>query len=136
MFATTRGSMIHRRIDRVSNRTVRWSRNILGRNRTLNVTVACLLACVLALVQQIGYAHALSHLANPNAPRPSRSDTTHLAEKVCTQCASVAQLGSALPAHAAPTPIVAVAYERPLAAIERDHSPSGSPPFLSRAPPR
>ena len=113
-----------------------WSRSIRRRNRKLNATLACLLACLLALVQPIGYAHALSHLANPNAPRPTRSDTPHPAEKVCMQCASVAQLGSALPAHVAPMPIVAVAYERPIAAIERDHSPSGSPPFLSRAPPR
>ena len=115
---------------------MRWTGSNLRRNRKLNVTLACLMACVLALVQQIGYAHALSHLGNPNAPRPTRSDAPHPVEKVCTQCASVAQLGSALPAHAAPTPIVAAAYERPTVARERDHSPSGSPPFLSRAPPR
>ena len=114
---------------------MRWNR-LLSRNRKLNVTLACLLACVLALVQQIGYAHALSHLANPNAPRPTRSDPSHPAEKVCSQCASVAQLGSALPAHVATTPLVAVAYEQPLVALEHEHLPSGSPPFLSRAPPR
>jgi hypothetical protein len=115
---------------------VRSSRSILNRNRKLNVAVACLLACVLALVQQIGYAHALSHLANPFAPRPIRGDTPHPAEKVCTQCASIAQLGSALPAQTVPTPIVAVVYERPSVALAREHFPSGSPPFLSRAPPR
>lgn len=95
-----------------------------------------LLAILLVLVQQIGYAHALSHFANPDAPRPARSDTQHLAEKVCVQCAVHAQLGSPLPSHGVSIPLVAIGYAQAAVEPHRIFLPASSPPFLSRAPPR
>ena len=93
-----------------------------------------LLACLLVAIQQFGFAHALSHLANTSPDRPSRNDTHHPAGKVCIECVAFAQIGAGLTGHApaatAPAPALAVAA-LPL----RNFDPELIPAFRSRAPP-
>ncbi|MEO8132542.1 MAG: hypothetical protein ABI831_00985 [Betaproteobacteria bacterium] len=92
-----------------------------------------LMACLLVTIQQIGFAHALSHLGNP-AQRSSRGDQPHPAEKVCIECVAYAQIGAALtgavPAAVPPAAHIAVATP-PL----RSFSPEFIPAFNSQAPP-
>jgi hypothetical protein len=92
------------------------------------------LACLLVAIQQFGFAHALSHLASPNSQRPTRNDTQHPAEKVCTECVAFAQIGAALTGHA---PVVAAPAPRVeiVAAPVRVFDPEFIPAFRSRAPP-
>jgi hypothetical protein len=92
------------------------------------------LACLLAAIQQFGFAHALSHLASPNPQRPSRNDTQHPAEKVCIDCMAFAQIGTGLAGYA---PVVAAAAPQPevVAAPVRVFDPEFIPAFQSCAPP-
>ncbi|MFC3107634.1 hypothetical protein ACFQAT_01020 [Undibacterium arcticum] len=94
-----------------------------------------LLALLLLLSQQMGFAHAVSHISDQ--PRYSTSHGKQLPiEQVCEQCLAFAQIGSALPTHvfslaadtapdavtlATSTPVL---YPRPIRA------------FQSRAPPQ
>ena len=93
-----------------------------------------LLACLLVAIQQFGFAHALSHLANTSPDRPSRNDTHHPAGKVCIECVAFAQIGAGLTGHApvvaAPAAALAVAT-----APHRIFDPEFIPAFRSRAPP-
>lgn len=102
--------------------------------RRTRTHLCVLLACLLVVIQQFGFAHALSHLANTNPDRPSRNDTHHPAEKVCIECVAFAQIGAGLtghaPAAAAPAAALAVA-----AASFRIFDPEFIPAFRSRAPP-
>ena len=84
--------------------------------------------------QQIAFAHALTHLQNPAAPRPARGDTQYPAEKACTECVLFAQMGAAL--SAAVPHIVAVVQPTvlptvPFVAI----TPELIPAFRAQAPP-
>jgi hypothetical protein len=92
-----------------------------------------LMACLLVAIQQIGFAHALTHLANP-AQKSSGSDKLHPAEKVCIECVAYAQIGSGLTGAALPVlppaPNIAAA-----ASPFRSFSPEFTPAFRSRAPP-
>ena len=94
-----------------------------------------LLALLLLLSQQLGFAHAVSHISDP--PRYSTSHGKQLPiEQACEQCLAFAQIGSALPTHvfsltvdtardaAIPATSSSVLYPRPIRA------------FQSRAPPR
>ena len=96
--------------------------------------LSLVLALLLVTIQQFGFAHALSHLANPSSQRPTRSDTQHPAEKVCIECVAFAQIGSgltgALPAATAPP----AQFAEPLLP-DRVHDPVFVPAFRSRAPP-
>ncbi len=107
-----------------------------ARNDKPTALTALLLGLLLVLVQQIGYAHALSHLGNPAAPRPVRGDTQHPAEKACTQCVMSAQLGTALTSSVPAAPVAMAPYERATVQSHRAPDLGASPPFLSRAPPR
>ena len=102
--------------------------------KTTRRLLAFLLPCLLVAIQQFGFAHALSHLANTNPDRPSRNDTHHPAEKVCIECVAFAQIGAGLtghaPAAAAPAAALAVAT-----APFRIFDPEFIPAFRSRAPP-
>lgn len=93
-----------------------------------------LLSCLLVLTQQLGIAHALSHLASP-VPKAPRSDTNHPAEKVCTDCMMFAQLGAALTSSPV-TPVALGPQYEILAASFRVFHPELSLPFHSRAPPQ
>ena len=94
---------------------------------------ACvLLAALLVAIQQVGLAHALTHVGAPQ--KSSRNDTQHPGAKVCTECVAFAQLGSGLTSHVAqvslPAPRLTVAA-LPL----RAHDPAFVPHYHSRAPP-
>ena len=103
-------------------------------NTRLRRLLSTLLVALLLFCQQMGFAHALTHLSNPTVPRPTRSDTQHPAEKACTECVLHAQLGSGL-SSSIPAIAVAVVSER-LACIEFIvFEPEFVPAFLSRAPP-
>ena len=92
------------------------------------------LATLLVAIQQFGFAHALTHLTNPNSQRPSRNDTQHPAEKVCTECVAFAQIGAALTGHVPPAAVAAPRFE--VAALPlRVFDPEFVPAFQSRAPP-
>ena len=102
--------------------------------RKTSPLLSILLACLLAFIQQAGFAHALSHLASPNSQQSTRNDAPHPAEKVCLECMAFAQLGAGLtgqaPAAAVAPPPVAVAE-----APARIFDPQFIPAFRSRAPP-
>ena len=93
-----------------------------------------MLACLLVAIQQLGFAHALTHLSTPNSQRPVRGDTQHPAEKVCIECVAFAQIGAGLTGLAA-----TVAVAEPLPAVAavpiRIFAPEFIPAFQSRAPP-
>jgi len=95
--------------------------------------IACvLLAALLVVIQQVGFAHALTHIGVPQ--KSSRSDTQHPGAKVCTECIAFAQLGSGLTSHVShvslPAPQIAV-----VAAPLRAYDPAFVPHYHSRAPP-
>ncbi len=92
------------------------------------------LACLLVVIQQLGFAHALSHLASPNSQRPSRNDTQHPAEKVCIECVAFAQIAAGLTGHA-PAVAAAAPQVELVAAPVRVFDPEFIPAFQSRAPP-
>jgi hypothetical protein len=90
------------------------------------------LAVLLVVIQQIGFAHALTHLVP--AQQNSRPDKPHPAEKVCIECLAFAQIGGGLMSAAPPVapvspPVVALAVQ------SRVHTPAFVSHFLSRAPP-
>ncbi len=90
------------------------------------------MACLLVAIQQVGFAHALSHLGN--APPSSRTDKQHPAEKACIECIAYAQIGAGLTGAVAPAPVpaaVTVVPEQPFRAFV----PEFIPAFLSRGPP-
>jgi len=93
-----------------------------------------LLAVLLVAIQQLGFAHALTHLGKPAPQKTSRNDTQHPAEKVCIECIAFAQLGSGLTSHVfhapPPAPNIAVADTS-----VSDFAPAFFSHFLSRAPP-
>jgi hypothetical protein len=93
-----------------------------------------LLACLLVVIQQLGFAHALSHLANPNSQQSSRKDTQHPAEKVCIECVVFAQIGAGLTGQA-PRVAAAAPQLEVVAAPARVFDPEFIPAFQSRAPP-
>lgn len=92
------------------------------------------LALLLVTIQQLGFAHALSHLTNPNSPRSSRNDTQQPVEKVCIECVAFAQIGAGL-TGAAPAPAVVATQIEVVAAPFRVFAPEFLPVFRSRAPP-
>src|SRR5258706_11908576 len=93
-----------------------------------------LLSVLLVAIQQFGFAHALTHLANPAPQKNSRTDGQHPAEKVCIECVVFAQLGTALTAH--PTIIPALVPDAiVLESSFRVFDPEFVPAFHSRAPP-
>ena len=93
-----------------------------------------LLAGLLVAIQQLGFAHALTHLAKPASSTPSRSDTQHPAEKACIECVVFAQVGTgltgAVPQAAIPAPQLEI-----VATPFRVFDPGFIPAFHSRAPP-
>lgn len=96
--------------------------------------LSVLLACLLVAIQQFGFAHALSHLVNPNSQRSSRADAQHPAEKVCIECVAFAQIGAGLTGHASPVAAAAPPVEIAAAPV-RVFDPEFIPAFQSRAPP-
>ena len=110
-------------------RKMRW-RSVKRPGSLLSVVLACLLVAI----QQFGFAHALSHLANPNPQRSTRGDPQHPAEKVCLECVAFAQIGTGLTGQ---VPVVADAAPRfiVVATPVRYHDPAFVPSFRSRAPP-
>ena len=96
--------------------------------------LSALLAVLLVFCQQVGFAHALTHLNNPTAPRPTRSDTQHPAEKACTGCVMFAQLGAALTGSALHVGVASAEYEQ-VAITVRVFDPAFIPAYHSRAPP-
>lgn len=56
-----------------------------------------LLALLLLMTQQMGLAHAVSHLSNPQGSSQKKQLPI---EQVCDQCLAFAQIGSALTGHA------------------------------------
>jgi hypothetical protein len=91
-------------------------------------------AFFLLLAQQLGAAHAISHLSSENSPRRAH-DKQLPAEMQCAQCLAFAAVGSALngqpPAFCAAPQL----SEMPLAAPSVRHLPSLIRAFNSRAPP-
>jgi hypothetical protein len=57
-----------------------------------------LLALLLLLSQQMGYAHAVSHLSD--STHRTRQNKQLPIEQACDQCLAFAQIGSALTSHA------------------------------------
>ena len=102
----------------------------MRRYRTL---LSIVLACLLVAIQQVGFAHALSHLGS-GGTQNTRPDKQHPAQKVCDECLAYAQIGSALTASAPvlpPAPAV-------VAPVAVPHGRSAAAPtlhFHSRAPP-
>lgn len=99
--------------------------------------VGTLLIALLVFCQQLGFAHALTHLGNatsPNAPRPTRSDTQHPAEKACSTCLLHAQLSTSLPGAVATISVIHVA-DSPATFALRWFAPEFVAVFQSRAPP-
>ena len=92
------------------------------------------LACVLVAIQQVGFAHALSHLGNSGSQPRSRNDTQQTSEKVCIECMAFAQIGTALTGHAAVLAAAAPPVDF-VAAPVRVFDPEFVPAFQSRAPP-
>ena len=93
-----------------------------------------LLAGLLVLFQQIGIAHALSHLSKPEQQSPAPHDQQHPADKVCVQCVALAHFGSALTSDA-PMFFAGVAHIDIIAAAVAVFRPGFIPAFQSRAPP-
>ena len=93
-----------------------------------------LLSVLLVAIQQFGFAHALTHLANPAPQKNSRTDGQHPAEKVCIECIVFAQLGTALSAQPPAAPVLP-ADTLVVAATFRTFAPEFVPAFHSRAPP-
>jgi hypothetical protein len=103
----------------------------VSKSRTL---LCAVLAALLLVIQQFGFAHALTHLANPNSQRPSRNDTQHPAEKVCIECVAFAQIGAALTGHVPPVAVAAPQCGVAAAPL-RVFDPEFVPAYQSRAPP-
>jgi hypothetical protein len=78
--------------------------------KTHRQILSVLLALLLLLTQQMGYAHAVSHLSdNSHRSQPNKQLPV---EQACEQCLAFAQIGSALTSHlfqifadAAPSPL-------------------------------
>ncbi|MGZ3159533.1 MAG: hypothetical protein ACXU7D_09230 [Burkholderiaceae bacterium] len=92
-----------------------------------------LLAFLLLVSQQMGYAHTVSHLSDGS--RHSQQNKQLPIEQVCDQCLAFAQIGSALTSHAflvfadaAPSP-VSLSHTAPILV------PRTVCAFHSRAPP-
>lgn len=92
------------------------------------------MAGLLVVIQQLGFAHALTHLASPASKAPARSDTQHPAEKVCIECVAFAQLGAGLTGEL-PQAANAAAQIEFVAAPRRVFDPEFIPAFHSQAPP-
>jgi hypothetical protein len=102
----------------------------LFRKTKIRSFICALLALLLVAIQQVGFAHALTHLVG----QTSRSDTPHPAQKVCIECIAFAQIGTGLTTHPPQLPLVAAAI--PVAAAPAgNHIPAFVPHFHSRAPP-
>jgi hypothetical protein len=99
-------------------------------------TALCLLlATLLVAIQQLGFAHALTHIANPVTKSGSRNDAPLSADKVCIECLAFAQLGGGLTTHA--PPVLEPAATPPFAARSPvSWQATFTPHFHSRAPPR
>ena len=99
-------------------------------------TALCLvLAMLLVAIQQLGFAHALTHLGNPATKSGPRNDAPPPVEKVCIECLAFAQLGSGLTAHAPPAALPPAAAI-PFAAVSPvSWRAAFTPHFHSRAPP-
>ena len=96
--------------------------------------VCVLLAVLLVAIQQLGFAHALTHLGNAAPQKSSRNDTQHPAEKVCIECVAFAQLGAGLTSQPAQPSLPT----QPIAAVEapvRFYTPAFVSHFHSRGPP-
>ena len=105
------------------------------RARNTRRALAFVLALLLVLVQQAGFAHALTHVGNPASQNSSRTDSPHPATKVCTECVAFATLDSAAVPAPAHSPII-VPAATPVASTFRHFTPEFVTHFRSRAPPR
>jgi hypothetical protein len=78
------------------------------RRPLISLFMVFFLPFLLLFTQQIGYAHAISHLSNPNSSTTKNSQLP--VEQACEHCLVFAQMGSALrsdPIFFAVTPIAA-----------------------------
>ncbi|MEP6702328.1 MAG: hypothetical protein ABJB04_04995 [Betaproteobacteria bacterium] len=93
-----------------------------------------MLAVLLVAIQQLGFAHALTHLGTATPQKSSRSDTQHPTEKVCIECVAFAQLGAGLTGQASPVGVPAVHIAAVVVPF-RVYAPAFVSHFRSRAPP-
>jgi hypothetical protein len=100
----------------------------------VNRAIACIAFAFLLLSQQLGFAHAISHLAT-RADAGSLQKKSLPAELQCEQCLHFSALGSGL-TSAAPTLALPAASTLPFIAprVEAPH-PRVARAFDSRAPP-
>ena len=94
-----------------------------------------MLALLLLLSQQMGFAHAVSH--SSDHPRYSSSHGKQLPiEQTCQQCLAFAQIGSALPSAIFSLPAVVAPDALAIANSPPVLYPRAIRAFHSRAPPR
>ena len=100
------------------------------------------LSLALLVSQQLGFAHAMSHLASEDG-RPAASEAERSAPGApklladgCVHCPAYAQLAFALTGTARRAPDVDLAYARPTIAPLLARGIAAPVHFQSRAPPR
>ncbi|MDO8178191.1 MAG: hypothetical protein Q7U12_16845 [Undibacterium sp.] len=101
--------------------------------QTRRPLVSLFLVFLLLFMQQVGYAHAISHLSNANF---SNVKNSHLpAELACEQCIAFAQVGSAVRTDPITLAVTPVAVDIPLSRSTQFHFLKTVCVFHSRAPP-
>jgi hypothetical protein len=101
--------------------------------QTRRPLISLFLVFLLLFTQQVGYAHAISHLSNANTSTTKNSQLP--IEQACEHCLVFAQMGSALrtdPIYFAVTPVAA---EIPQTRSTQLHFLQTICVFQSRAPP-
>lgn len=92
-----------------------------------------LLALVLLLSQQMGYAHDISHLSDTS--RNTSQNKQLPAEQVCDQCLAFAQIGAALTSQPVGFFADRIPGAAPLVGLTQIVAPRTVCVFHSRAPP-
>jgi hypothetical protein len=101
--------------------------------QTRRPLVSIFLVFLLLFTQQIGYAHAISHLVKANYSESKNSQLP--VEQACEHCIAFAQIGSALRSDPIFFAVTPVAAEIPQARSTQFHFLRTICVFQSRAPP-
>jgi hypothetical protein len=107
---------------------------VQNRRRSPAYFTAIFLALLLLFTQQMGFAHAISHLSDLSSNSVKVKQVP--LEKACDHCLAFAQVGSALSSDAGPYTPPPLAAEVALSRVRQDYCSRTVCVFQSRAPPQ